>query len=81
MIARCCIALVALLIANSISVAMATTKLETLSSADLELFLDPLMQDYLEHHKIAGAVVVVVHDGETVMAKGMATPTSRTSSP
>lgn len=70
MIARCCIALAALLIVNSISVGMATTKLDTLSSADLEPFLDPLMQDYLEHHKIAGAVIVVVHDGETVLAKG-----------
>ena len=70
MIARCFIALAVLLIATSISVAKATTKLETLSSADLEPFLDPLMQGYLEHHKIAGAVVVVVHDGATVLAKG-----------
>lgn len=70
MVVRICIALAAFLIASSISVAIAATKLDTLSSADLEPFLDPLMQDYLEHHKIAGAVVVVVHDGETVLEKG-----------
>src|SRR5215813_6557809 len=40
------------------------------SSADLEAFIDPLINDQLARLKIAGAVVVVVKDASILLAKG-----------
>lgn len=40
------------------------------SDTDLEAFFDGLMAAQLQHYDVGAAVVAVVHDGETVFAKG-----------
>src|SRR6478609_6885508 len=41
-----------------------------LTRADLEPFLDGLIASQIENRDVAGAVVAVVKDGETLLSKG-----------
>jgi CubicO group peptidase (beta-lactamase class C family) len=45
-------------------------EVHTLSAADLEGFLAPLMEQQLAQHHVAGAVAVIVKDGAVLFAKG-----------